>query len=140
MKSIHDSKNDHALRLPLEEALRRATSGSIDIKTIVEEVLLTLDEQNLIAYADRNTVNILTPFGKVLCLLIESPNLTVREMSVFIGVSEAQIVKAIAKLTTDNLLARTKVNGRFEYSVNLKEAKKHSDIRRLVLLLSAPAE
>ena len=76
----------------------------------------------------------------MICLLIESPNLTVREMSVFIGVSEAQIVKAIAKLTTDNLLARTKVNGRFEYSVNVKEAKKHTDIRRLVLLLSATAE
>lgn len=136
MKSRHESQRDHTLRTPLEKAIGGIVDGDALVKQIVEEVLSTLDEQNIISYTVKNSINLLTPFGRVLTLLIERPNLTVREMSVFLGVTEANIVKAISKLNSENLITRHKNNGRFEYSVNPELVKEHSDIRRLFRLVA----
>jgi predicted transcriptional regulator len=84
----------------------------------------------------QNIVSLLTPYGRVLILLIERPGLTVREMSVFLGVTETNITKAITKLQSEDLIARTKVNGRFEYSIVFENAENHSDIRRLISFIS----
>ena len=136
MKSRHENKRDHTLRTPLEKAVGKMVGGDDLVKQIVEEVLNTLDEQNIISYTVKNNVNLLTPFGRVMTLLIERPNLTIREISVFLGVTEANIVKTVSKLNSENLIVRTKKDGRFEYSVNYPVAGEHSDIRRLVLLVA----
>jgi transcription initiation factor IIE alpha subunit len=136
MKSRHENKRDHTLRTPLEKAVSKLVGGDALIKEIVEEILYTLDEQNIISYTVKNNVNLLTPFGRVMTLLIERPNLTIREMSVFLGVTEANIIRTVSKLNSEKLLARRKKDGRFEYSVNYEVAKEHSDIRRLVLLVA----
>lgn len=135
MKSRHENKRDHTLRTPLEKAVSKMVGGDELIKQIVEEILYTLDEQNIISYTVKNNVNLLTPFGRVMTLLIERPNLTIREMSVFLGVTEANIIRTVSKLNSEELLTRRKKDGRFEYSVNYEVAKEHSDIRRLVLLV-----
>lgn len=136
MKSPYDGKRDHTLRTPLEKAVAKMVDGDSLIQQIVEEVLETLDEQNIISYTLHNKVNLLTPFGRVVTLLIERPNLTVREMSVFLGVTEANIIKAVSKLSSENLITRQKNNGRYEYSVHPENIKTHSDIRRLFKLIS----
>ena len=136
MKSRHENKRDHTLRTPLEKAVSKLVGGDALIKEIVEEILYTLDEQNIISYTVKNNVNLLTPFGRVMTLLIERPNLTIREMSVFLGVTEANIIRTVSKLNSEKLLTRRKKDGRFEYSVNYEVAKEHSDIRRLVLLVA----
>jgi Mn-dependent DtxR family transcriptional regulator len=136
MKSRHESKRDHTLRTPLEKAIAQTVDNEALVKKIVEEVLNALDEQNIISYTVKNNINMLTPFGRVLTLLIERPNLTVREMSVFLGVTEANIIKSVAKLNTEKLIIRKKKDGRFEYSVNPETVGSHSDIRRLFLLLA----
>lgn len=136
MKSRHDSKRDHALRNPLETTVGALVGDASLVQQIVEEVLQTLDGQNIIAYTVKNNINLLTPFGRVMTLLLERPNLTIREMSIFLGVTEANINRAISKLASENLILREKKNGRYEYRINHDTASQHSDIRRLVMMVS----
>jgi hypothetical protein len=137
MKSRHESQRDHTLRTPLEKTIERLVGDNSLVKEIVEEVLNTLDEQNIISYTVKNNINLLTPFGRVTTLLIERPYLTVREMSVFLGVTEASIIKTVTKLNSENLIVRRKKDGRFEYSVNPETIKTHNDIKRLFRLLTS---
>jgi len=135
VKSRHDSQRDHALRKPLETVVGSFVGDAELVKKIVEDVLSTLDAQNIISYTVHNNINLLTPFGRVLSLLLERPNLTVREMSTFLGVTEANINKAISKLMSENLVLRTKKNGRYEYRANPDTASEHSDLRRLIAMI-----
>jgi hypothetical protein len=70
MKSRHENKRDHTLRTPLEKAVSKMVGGDELIKEIVEEILYTLDEQNIISYTVKNNINLVTPFGRVMTLLI----------------------------------------------------------------------
>jgi DNA-binding transcriptional regulator GbsR (MarR family) len=136
MKSRHESKKDHVLRTPLEATLSRVVDDKELVKQLAEEVLQSLDEQNIISYNPRFSTNIVTPFGRMLLLLMERPNLTIREMSVILGVTESNINKAVTKLLSDELVFKKQNNGRYEYSVNYEIAKEHQDIRQLVRFIA----
>ncbi len=135
MPSPYDNRRDHVLREPLERAVAKAESGDGGTKAIVEAILLELDEQNLISYQPRGTVNLLTPAGRVLALLLDRPNLTVREMSVTLGCSTTSVMKALAMLDRDGLVSKTKASGRFEYCINPEKAGYHHDLRRLLAIV-----
>ena len=136
MTTPHDNRRDHVLRQPLERVVAKAAADNADTTKIVEAILAELDEQNLIYYKPRNAMNLFTPAGRVLVMLLERPGLTVREMSVSLGCSTASINKAISMLDKDGLLVRDKVDGRFEYRINPTAATQHQDLRRLVTVLS----
>ena len=109
MASAHDNRRDHVLRGPLERAVREAQKKNSDAKSLVEAILNELDEQNIIAYTPKSKVNLLTPQGRVLVFLVERPRMTVREISVSLGVSIQSANKAISLLAKDKLITRTKV-------------------------------
>ena len=132
MASAHDNRRDHVLRGPLERAVREAQKKNSDAKSLVEAILNELDEQNIIAYTPKSKVNLLTPQGRVLVFLVERPRMTVREISVSLGVSIQSANKAISLLTKDKLITRTKVKGRYEYRINLENVRYHPDMRRLI--------
>ena len=132
MASAHDNRRDHVLRGPLERAVREAQKKNSDAKSLVEAILNELDEQNIIAYTPKSKVNLLTPQGRVLVFLVERPKMTVREISVSLGVSIQSANKAISLLTKDKLITRTKVKGRYEYRINLENVRYHPDMRRLI--------
>jgi transcription initiation factor IIE alpha subunit len=132
MASVHDNRRDHVLRGPLERAVREAQKKNSDAKSLVEAILNELDEQNIIAYTPKSKVNLLTPQGRVLVFLVERPKMTVREISVSLGVSIQSANKAISLLTKDKLITRTKVKGRYEYRINLENVGYHPDMRRLI--------
>jgi Mn-dependent DtxR family transcriptional regulator len=132
MASVHDNRRDHVLRGPLERAVREAQKKNSDAKSLVEAILNELDEQNIIAYTPKSRVNLLTPQGRVLVFLVERPRMTVREISVSLGVSIQSANKAISLLTKDKLITRTKVKGRYEYRINLENVRYHPDMRRLI--------
>jgi Mn-dependent DtxR family transcriptional regulator len=132
MASVHDNRRDHVLRGPLERAVREAQKKNSDAKSLVEAILNELDEQNIIAYTPKSKVNLLTPQGRVLVFLVERPKMTVREISVSLGVSIQSANKAISLLTKDKLITRTKVKGRYEYRINLENVRYHPDMRRLI--------
>ena len=136
MKSQHDNRRDHVLRQPLEIVVTQSLSGNADAQKVVEAILQELDEQNLIYYKPRNSMNLFTPSGRVLVMLLERPGLTVREMSVSLGCSTASIIKAISLLDKDGLIARTKKDGRFEYRIEPEAAINHQDLRRLVKVIA----
>lgn len=132
MASAHDNRRDHVLRGPLERAVREAQKKNNDAKSLVEAILNELDEQNIIAYTPKSKVNLLTPQGRVLVFLVERPRMTVREISVSLGVSIQSANKAISLLAKDKLITRTKVKGRYEYRINLENVRYHPDMRRLI--------
>lgn len=132
MPSAHDNKRDHVLRGSLERVVADSIANKADIKQLVESILEELDDQNLIAYTPRSNVNLLTPQGRMLVTVFERPHLTVRELSVSLGVSTTAIIKAISLLSKDGLITRTKVSGRYQYRINLSNARYHPDLRRLI--------
>ena len=135
MVSNHDNRRDHAIRGPLERIVKNAQTKNLSAKQLVESILEELDEQNIIAYTPKSNVNLLTPPGRVLLYLIQTPGLTVRELSTTLGVTNTAIIKAISLLSKNKLVARTKVKGRYEYRINLNEVVYHPDLRRLIRTL-----
>lgn len=132
MASNHDNRRDHAIRGPLERVVKNAQAKNLSAKEIVESILEELDEQNIIAYTPKSNVNLLTPPGRVLLYLIQTPGLTVRELATTLGVTNTSIIKAISLLSKNGLVARTKVKGRYEYRINLENVRYHPDMRRLI--------
>jgi len=135
MVSNHDNRRDHAIRGPLERIVKNAQTKNLSAKQLVESILEELDEQKIIAYTPKSNVNLLTPPGRVLLYLIQTPGLTVRELSTTLGVTNTAIIKAISLLSKNKLVARTKVKGRYEYRINLNEVVYHPDLRRLIKTL-----
>jgi hypothetical protein len=131
----HDSRRDHVLRRPLEAAVESA--GSTGAADVAEAVLRALDEQRIIAYTPRDALAILTPAGRVLVIVAENPHVTLREISVALGVTEANVAKSVGKLVASNVIARTKVNGRNTYRVNLDVLESHPDLRRYGQVLAS---
>jgi predicted transcriptional regulator len=124
------------LREPLERAVAVALANNADLKGLVESVLLELDEQNLIAYKPKSSVNFFTPAGRLVMMLMERPGLTVREMSVTLGCSQTAVIKGLSVLEREKLTKRKKVNGRYEYSLNYGKLKDHAELRRLIRVIS----
>ena len=135
MGSPHDNKRDHVLREPLERAVAQALADRADVKKLVEAILLELDEQNLIAYKPKGLVNLFTPAGRLVVMLLGRPRLTVREMSVTLGCSSTAVIKAISVLNKDGLVKRKKSRGRYEYTLNYAKVAEHPELRRLIALL-----
>ncbi len=123
------------LRRPLEAAVESA--GSTGAADVAEAVLRALDEQRIIAYTPRDALAILTPAGRVLVIVAENPHVTLREISVALGVTEANVAKSVGKLVASNVIARTKVNGRNTYRVNLDVLESHPDLRRYGQVLAS---
>lgn len=136
MASNHDNRRDHAIRGPLERVVKNARANNSSARELVELILEELDEQNIIAYTPKSNVNLLTPPGRVLLYLMQTPGLTVRELSTTLGVTNTSVIKAISLLSKNKLVARTKVKGRYEYRINPNNAIYHPDLRRLIKTLS----
>ena len=131
----HENKRDHALRKPLETIIGTSIDNAAMVRLIAEDILQTLGQQNIISYIPADTTNLLTPSGRIIALLLERTNLTVREMSVFLGTTEANINKPLTKLLAEKIVLRKKRLGRFEYYINVNVAKEHPDIRRIVMMM-----
>jgi DNA-binding MarR family transcriptional regulator len=91
--------------------------------------LRTLDQQKMISYSSPDEISILSPAGRVLVAIMEDPSITQRALSVYLGVTESNVQKAIRILVNSGLVKKTKVRGRNIYSVSEK-ALSHSDICR----------
>ena len=136
MSTPHDNRRDHVLREPLERAIATAIANNEDLKGLVESVLLELDEQNIIAYKSKSSINLFTPAGRLVMMLMERPGLTVREISVTLGCSQTAVIKALSVLDREKLIKRKMVKGRYEYCLDYGNLKKHAELRRLIRVIS----
>jgi predicted transcriptional regulator len=125
--SHHSGKKEHILRKPLEEIL----DSSGDSEDVADQILSMLSERGLIQYAPEGTLSILSAAGRVLVCLLENPGTTIREISVRLGITEANVGRSVTQLAESKLIARTKVGTKYNYTFNEKELEKHPDIRRL---------
>jgi len=125
-------KRDHVLRNSIEIAV----SGVGSPEEIAERMLRLLDERKLIQYAPKETLALLSAAGRVLLCLIENPGSTIREISVRLGITEANVGKSIATLAEHKIIARTKVKNKYTYNFNVEVMLNHPDIRRFYEAIS----
>jgi hypothetical protein len=128
---------EHVLREPLEQSIRAALESGSSSSDVVETVLKTLNSQRMIMYSAKDEISLITPAGRVLVAMLEDPEITQRALSVYLGVTESNIHKAVKTLVDSELIAKTKVKGRNKYQINKKRALEHPDISRLIYALHA---
>jgi predicted HTH transcriptional regulator len=124
----HDNRRNHILREPLKAVIQINTDKSSD--EIAEILLGMLSDYGVISYCPKGVLGLLTPTGRVLVALTERPGITMREIALYLGVTESNIAKSIASLVKANLIVRTKVKGRNMYHLNPNGAFEHPDIIR----------
>lgn len=132
---MSEKNKDHAIRQPIENIIAARLQNAEIISMIVDDIMTLLGDQNIIQIGKKASTSLMTPAGKILCLLCWRPNMTVREISVMLGTTETNINKAISKLMKDKLISRKRRLGRYEYSVVFDNAKTHQDLRMLFALL-----
>lgn len=130
MEERYDNRRDHVLRGPIETAINITLKNGLTPEAAAEMILQTFSEMGLINYAPRDGFKFLTPAGRVLVSLMEKPDTTMRELAVYLGITESAVMKYISTLLKAGFIARTKVKGRNTYRLNLKEVFRNPDIVR----------
>lgn len=110
--------------------------GVDEFGVVVEEVLKTLDEYRIISYGAPDALKLFTPQGRALMLLMEDPDLTVRELAVLLGITEGNATVAISALVKANLVVRTKVGGRNRYNFAPEGLCNHPDVSRFLAAIT----
>ncbi|MFZ9848031.1 MAG: winged helix-turn-helix domain-containing protein, partial [Flavobacteriales bacterium] len=85
-----------------------------------------------ISYKPANQISLLTAPAKILITIIREPKITIRALAIYIGISEAAVIKSLKMLLDNNLIAKTKVKGKNNYTVVKESFEKHSDIIHLL--------
>lgn len=126
----HDNRRSHVLSRPLEATVADGLDRDLTAGELTHEILTRLSEMGVIAYAPKGTLSLLTPAGRLLIVLMERPEVTMRELGVFLGCTEANVMRAVSQLVKANIITRTKVKGRNRYRFNSSEGFRHPDITR----------
>ena len=121
----------HGLKEPLTRAIETAVADKELAETITDRVMRELGLLGVISYSAPDSLKLLTPAGRVLVSLMERPGMTMRELSVYMGTTEANVLKQVTALVKAGVIARTKWKGRNSYCLNLNEALGEPDITRL---------
>lgn len=124
--------SDHPLKAPVQTAIDEALKGNAfsSAEDLAEEVMRTLDERGVIQYAPPGTLPLLSAAGRVFVCIAENPRITLREISIMLGITESNVARSVSKLVSAGLIARTKVKTRNVYRVREKSARNHPDIHR----------
>jgi hypothetical protein len=126
----HNGVRDHVLRAPITKVVSEMVDNGASVDELTEALLLKLSELSVISYAANDKIKLLTPAARVLVSLMERPDLTMRELSLYLGITEAGVMKYIVTLAKANVITRTKVNGRNSYRFNVNEGLSNPDIIR----------
>lgn len=110
-------------------------SGS-DTERIVDTVLRTLEQQKVVSYAKVGDIKLLSPAGRVFVAVLENPSMTQRALSIYLGMHEQQVQKAIKSLENAGLLVTTKLGTKKNASLKSVEALRHPDITRFFDVIS----
>ena len=124
-----NTKRDHVLRQPLEKALEGFEN--LDVSSVVDVVLRTLDQQKLISFAPAGDLALLSTHGRALVAILEDPGITQRALAIYLGISESNVQKSVKALVDRGLIAKTKVKNCSQYEFVPGEGLFHADITRL---------
>lgn len=127
---------EHGLKQPLQRAIETVVADSAIAERVTESVLQELGLLGVVAYSPPEAIKLLTPAGRVLVSLMERPGMTMRELSVYMGTTEANVLKQVTALVNAGVIARTKFKGRNSYRLNLNKALGEADITRFYAAIS----
>lgn len=124
--TIENLETNRGLLTPLELLIKH--KGNLSPEELAKEIINIVASASNISYGKNHEINLLTAPARVLITIIEQPTITTRALAIYMGISEAAIVKSLKLLLDNNLVAKTKVNGKNNYTVVKESFKKHSDI------------
>lgn len=119
----------------LTSALRESLGANVSDE-VIHNILKTLDKQKMFRYHNENTISLLSTPGKVLCSLIEDGTMTIRSISVYLGMTEMMISKVVKELIKTGLITKTKVRRQNLYSINHETVFQHPDIQHLLTAIN----
>jgi hypothetical protein len=130
MSTANNKKANSKLTTPIELILRN--SHNLPPEELAQKIAETLSGGSSIYYSPKNGVSLLTAPARVLVTIIEEPNITIRALSIYLGISEAAVLKSLKLLLDKGLIAKTKVNGKNNYSIVKESFENNSDIIHII--------
>lgn len=118
---------------PARKAIEDSILGGGTSQEIADRIMGTLEDMKLIAYSAEAKPSLLTVNGRVLMLIMEYPETSLREIAARIGSTESAASRSIKNLIDAKLIRRQKVRGKNKYVINVDVLLAHSDLRRFYL-------
>lgn len=112
------------------------SSDRSDPVELTEEIMEALEEMRLVSYQKEGTLPLLSVAGRTLLLVAEHPDMTLREISVRMGVNETNVHRAITALAEAGLIRRERFGRRNQYAVNYEELVQHPDFWRPLVAIN----
>jgi hypothetical protein len=123
---------------PLEALIKQGITEKRSPQELAIEIAKALDGKSA-QYAS-DGISMLTAPARMLITLLLEPSMTQRALSIYLGISEAAVQKTIRQLTDMKLVAKTKVQNKNMYTVDVDKFLNLSDIRYLQQAVSAAIE
>jgi DNA-binding transcriptional ArsR family regulator len=123
---------------PLEALIKQGITEKRSPQELAIEIAKALDGKSA-QYAS-DGISMLTAPARMLITLLLEPSMTQRALSIYLGISEAAVQKTIRQLTEMKLVAKTKVQNKNMYTVDVDKFLNLSDIRYLQQAISAAIE
>ncbi len=99
---------------------------------VTEEVMAELEAIRLIAFQRKDVLPLLSVAGRVLVMVMERPDMTIREIAIRVGVVESNVSRAISSLAKAGLVSRRRVGRSNRYKTNMTAVLEHPDVWRLL--------
>lgn len=115
---------------PIELLIKE--SSHLSPEELAHKIVTAVSNAEGISYSTKNEINLLTAPARVLITIIQQPRITVRALAIYLGISEAAVLKSLKMLSDNKLIAKTKVNGKNNYLVVKESFEKHGDINHLL--------
>jgi predicted transcriptional regulator len=115
---------------PIELLIKE--SSHLGPEELAKRIVNAVSSTQGISYSVTEEISLLTAPARVLITIVQQPRITVRALAIYLGVSEAAVLKSLKMLLDNNLIAKTKVNGKNNYSIVKESFEKHSDITHLL--------
>ncbi len=124
-KKVQNSTSQQ-LTVPIELLIKE--SLNVSPEELARRIVNAVANTSGISYKPSNQISLLTAPAKILITIIREPKITIRALAIYIGISEAAVVKSLKMLLSNNLIAKTKVKGKNNYTVVKESFENHSDI------------
>ncbi len=132
-----NGERGHVVEDVVAAVLRRHGIDDVDV---VVDVMENLDDIRLVDYRDRDVLPLLSVAGRVLVTVSASPEMTMREMSLRLGVTESNVARAVGLLVKHGLVTRSRVGRRNRYSTDLGAVLGHPDVAKLLGVVGGLAD
>jgi len=115
---------------PIEVLIKQ--SSHLSPEELAQKIVAAVSSTKGISYSTSGEIALLSAPARTLITIVQQPGITVRALSIYLGISEAAVLKSLKILLDNNLIAKTKVNGKNNYIVVKESFEKHSDIMQLL--------